>query len=356
MSGIFCTIEEKRGRKRRKIGKHTTAEQETKRYSGRKNTSMKEDSMKYVSVGTTDVQASAITQGVMRMASKTSDEATAITETALEVGINFFDTADVYTDGESSRKLGEALHNLHVDRESIYLQTKVGIVSDKETGAISYYDFSPERIRERVEFELTNLRTDYVDFLLLHRPDTLMEPEAINEVFLELKESGKVRHFGVSNMSPWQVEFLQNGLDVKLEANQLQMSLAHSGMVDQTFFTNMMDTRSVDRDGGLLDYSRLRSMTIQAWSPVQKGFFGGVFIDDPEYANLNGVLEDLAGKYSVTKNAIAAAWLLRHPAHMQVIVGTMNEHHIREFAQAADVVLTREEWYRLYAAAGNLLP
>ncbi|TCD53827.1 aldo/keto reductase [Alloscardovia theropitheci] len=312
--------------------------------------------MKYIPVGTTDIKASAIAQGVMRMADKTREESAQVVSAALESGINFFDTADVYTDGESSRKLGQSLQDLSVDRSSIYVQTKVGIVTSKETGKITRYDFSKKRILDRVDFELQNLQTDYVDFLLLHRPDTLMEPDEVNEAFALLKESGKVRYFGVSNMSSWQVEFLQNNIDEKLHINQLQMSLAHTGMVDQTLFTNMKDSRSLDYDGGLMDYSRLRHMTIQAWSPVQKGFFGGVFIDDPEYAELNRVLDELGSKYGVSKNAVAAAWLLRHPSTMQVIIGTMNSGRIAEFASGADVVLTHDEWYQLYAAAGNMLP
>ncbi|WP_018142520.1 aldo/keto reductase [Alloscardovia criceti] len=312
--------------------------------------------MKYVNIGTTDISASAIAQGVMRMAEKSQEEAAHITSTALEAGINFFDTADVYTNGESSRKLGQALKDVKVDRASIYLQTKVGIASADETGSVTIYDFSKERIINRVNFELENLQTDYVDFLLLHRPDTLLEPDEINAAFAELKAAGKVRHFGVSNMSVWQTEFLQSELDEKLQVNQLQLSLAHSGMIDQNIYTNMEESRSVDRDSGLLEYSRLRKMTIQPWSPLQAGFFGGAFVDNPKFVELNAELEKLAKKYDSTKNGIAVAWLLRHPAQMQVIIGSMNHERIQQFAQGADVRLTRQEWYELYAAAGNLLP
>ena len=312
--------------------------------------------MKTVSVGRTPVKSSAVAQGVMRMAEKSAAEAEKITAAALEAGITFFDTADVYTDGESSRKLGAALKSLNVDRSSIELQTKVGIIAAEETGSVTVYDFSKKRILDRVDYELKNLQTDYVDFLLLHRPDTLLEPDEINEAFADLKTAGKVRHFGVSNMSAWQTEFLQSELDEKLEVNQLQLSLAHTGMIDQNIYTNMEETRSIDRDSGLLEYSRLRSMTIQAWSPLQAGFFGGTFVDNPEFPELNAKLEELAGKYNSTKNGIAVAWLLRHPSNMQVIIGSMNTQRIAQFAAGADVELSRQEWYELYAAAGNLLP
>ncbi|WP_418969578.1 aldo/keto reductase family oxidoreductase [Alloscardovia omnicolens] len=312
--------------------------------------------MKSVTIGRSDVTASAVAQGVMRMAEKSVSEAEKITATALESGINFFDTADVYTDGESSRKLGQALKNLQVDRSQIFVQTKVGIAAADETGSVTVYDFSKQRILDRVNYELKNLQTDYVDFLLLHRPDTLLEPDEINEAFAQLKAEGKVRHFGVSNMSVWQTEFLQSELDEKLHVNQLQLSVAHSGMIDQNIYTNMEETRSVDRDSGLLEYSRLRHMTIQAWSPLQAGFFGGTFVDNPEFPELNAKLEELADKYNSTKNGIAVAWLLRHPSQMQVIIGSMNTERISQFAAGADVQLSRQEWYELYAAAGNLLP
>lgn len=312
--------------------------------------------MKYITIGTTDITASALAQGVMRMAEKSAEEAREVMQTALKSGINFFDTADVYTDGESSRKLGQALKDLEVDRSSIYVQTKVGIAAADETGSVTIYDFSKKRIIDRVNYELKNLQTDYVDFLLLHRPDTLMEPDEVNAAFEELKAQGKVRHFGVSNMSPWQVEFLQSEIDEKLEVNQLQLSLAHSGMIDQNIYTNMEESRSVDHDGGLLEYSRLRKMTIQPWSPLQAGFFQGTFIDNPQFAQLNDKMAELAEKYSVTKNGIAVAWLARHPAKMQTIIGSMNPGRIGEFAAGMDVELTRQEWYDLYGAAGNLLP
>ena len=306
--------------------------------------------MKYAQLGASGVQASRVALGVMRISEKSPEEAVKIITTAMDCGINFFDTADVYGAGKSSQVLGRALKDAGIARDKVILQTKFGIVAGKR------YDFSKKHLLEALDFELNNLGVDYVDFALLHRPDTLVELDQVAEAFNELQNAGKVRHFGVSNVNPWQAELLQSAVDQKLEVNQLQFGLGHTGMVEQEFHVNMSDASSVDHDGGIIAYSRLKKMTIQAWSPFQYGFFEGVFVDNPKFPELNAKLEELAKKYDSTKNGIATAWILRHPAQMQVILGSMNPTRIQQMAAGAEVTLEAQDWYDLYFAAGNDLP
>ena len=203
---------------------------------------------------------------------------------------------------------------------------------------------------------LSRLGVEYVDALLLHRPDTLMEPEEVAEAFSILASSGKVRRFGVSNHNAMQIELLKTAVTQSLVANQLQFSPTEAGMVTSGMNVNMKNAESVMHDGGLLEYSRIKHMTIQAWSPFQFGFFGGTYIDNENYSALNAKLAEIGEKYGLTKTGAAAAWMLRHPANMQLIAGTMNPTRLTEIARAADVVLTRAEWYEIYRAAGHTLP
>lgn len=306
--------------------------------------------MKFAELGTSGVEASRVALGVMRIAEKSPQEAVSIVNAALDAGINFFDTADIYAKGQSSRVLGQALKDAGIDRSKVLLQTKFGIISGQR------YDFSKQHLLEALDSELTNLGVDYVDFVLLHRPDTLVELDELAETFNELENTGKVRHFGVSNVNPWQVELLQSAVKQKLEVNQLQFGLGHTGMIEQEFHVNMSDASSIDHDGGVLAYSRLKKMTIQAWSPFQYGFFEGTFIDSPKFPELNAKLQELAEKYGVTKNAIATAWILRHPAKIQAILGSMNPTRIAQMAAGADITLEPQEWYDLYLSVGNDLP
>lgn len=309
--------------------------------------------MQYIDIGTSGVKASCVALGAMRMDSKNADEARTIVSTALDIGINYFDTADCYASGESSRKLGQALSDLSIDRSKIYVQTKFGIYRNPETDQITRYDFSKDHLIAALDDELKNLQTDYVDFVLLHRPDTLVDFDELAEAFNELQSSGKVRRFGVSNVNPMQVEMLQSAVEQKLEINQLQFGLGHTGMLRQEMHVNMDDEPSIDHDGGLISYSRLRKMTIQAWSPFQFGFFEGVFIDNPKFPELNEMLQRVADTHGVAKSAIAVAWILRHPAKMQVLLGSMTPSRLKEMAAGADVRLSAQEWYDLYTAAGN---
>lgn len=305
--------------------------------------------MKKIQLGTSNLDVSNIALGCMRMDALTNREAANMIQTALDVGINFFDHADIYGGGKSEEIFSEAIEVNGTKREDIILQSKVGIRDGS-------FDFSKDYIIESVEGILKRLNTDYLDALLLHRPDALVEPEEVAEAFTQLEESGKVRHFGVSNQNPLQIELLKKYVQQDLIANQLQFSIMHTGMIDAGLNVNMKHDPSIDKDGSILDYSRLNDMTVQAWSPFYFGFFEGVFIDHEKFPVLNEKLQEVANKYEVDKSAIAVAWILRHPANIQTIVGTMNTERLKNIAKASYIKLTREEWYGIYIAAGNKLP
>lgn len=303
--------------------------------------------MKYVTIG--GQNASAVSLGCMRMAGLEEKRVDEIIDCALDHGVNFFDHADIYGGGECERLFGEYLKRHKGSRERMLLQTKCGIRKGQ-------YDFSKEHIIRSVEGSLSRLGVDHVDFLLLHRPDTLMEPEEVAAAFDELESSGKVRAFGVSNHNPLQIELLKTAVKQPLVANQLQFSVTEAGMVTSGINVNMKNAESQMHDGGVLEYSRNKKMTIQAWSPFQFGFVQGTFVDNENFPTLNTKLAEIGEKYGLSKTAVAAAWILRHPANMQLIAGTMNPSHLTEICKAADVTLTRAEWYEIYCAAGHCLP
>jgi predicted oxidoreductase len=305
--------------------------------------------MKYIKVPNTDMNASEISLGCMRISRMTNQEITTLINIAMDEGINFFDHADVYGGGKCEEKFSEALGMNSSLREKMILQTKVGIRKDS-------FDFSKEHILEAVDGSLKRLRTDYVDVLLLHRPDALVEPEEVAEAFTILETSGKVKYFGVSNQNPMQIELLRKFVKQKILFNQLQLSITNTGMIDAGINVNMQIDRSINRDGGILDYCRLNEITIQPWSPFQYGFFEGAFLNNPKFPELNQTINALAKDKGVTNTAIAIAWLLRHPAHMQPVIGTTNVQRVKDSCQASGVTLTREEWYQIYLAAGNKLP
>lgn len=302
--------------------------------------------MKRITIGNSALTASEISLGCMRMADLSKEDANKVINTALENGIDFFDHADIYGGGKSEEVFADAIDMNATIREKMILQSKCGIRQ-------GFFDFSKEHIIASVEGSLKRLKTDYLDTLLLHRPDTLFEPEEVAAAFTELEKSGKVRHFGVSNQNPGQIELLKKYVDQELIANQLQFSIMHTGMIDTGFNVNMTIDPSLDRDGGILEYSRLNNMTIQAWSPFQYGFFEGVFLDNDKFPELNKTIDKIAADKGVTNSAIAVAWIQRHPASFQTVVGTMNPGRIADIAKASDVTLSREEWYEIYRAAGN---
>ncbi|MFZ2348171.1 aldo/keto reductase [Lactococcus chungangensis] len=306
--------------------------------------------MKKIKIANTDMTASQLILGCMRINESGKNPVETI-QTAYDHGINFFDHADIYGDGECETIFSKALKETSISRSDIYLQSKVGI----KPGIA--FDFSKQHIIEAVEGSLKRLDTDYLDALLLHRPDTLVEPEEVAEAFSQLEKAGKVRAFGVSNQNPGQIELLKTAVKQPLNINQLQFGLKHTGMIDAGINVNMENQAGLVRDGGILEYSRIHDMTIQAWSPFQYGFFEGVFVgNDEKFPELNARLLELAEQYKVTPSGIAVAFINRHPAKFQTVLGTMTPSRIIEATEAADIVLTREEWYSLYMAAGNILP
>lgn len=291
--------------------------------------------------------------GLMRIAEMADEDIRTLYGAARDAGINVFDHADIYGPPRHGceARFGQAVKLTAAEREQVIIQSKVGIRHP-------FFDFSKEHILASVDESLAALNTEYLDVLLLHRPDTLMEPEEVAEAFDALEAAGKVRAFGVSNHTPLQVELLKTAVRQNLAYNQVQLSITHSPLIAQGVAANMAgQDQSIDRDNGLLEYSRINNMTLQAWSPFQKGFFDGVFLGDREnYAELNDQLEDLAAKYDVTPTGIAVAWITRHPAKMQVVLGTTSPTRVAESAAGSDLPLTREEWYRLFIAAGHIVP
>lgn len=305
--------------------------------------------MNTIKIARCDLDASEIALGCMRIASLSNQDIATLVHTALDEGINFFDHADVYGGGKSEEKFAEALDMTPRLRDTMILQTKVGIRKGS-------FDFSKEHILEAVEGSLNRLRTDHLDVLLLHRPDALVEPEEVAEAFTILHDSGKVKYFGVSNQNPMQIELLTKFVKQPLSINQLQLSITNTGMIDAGINVNMKIDSSIVRDGSILDYCRLKEITIQPWSPFQYGFFEGVFLDNDKFPELNAQINTIAASRGVTNTAIAIAWLLRHPARMQPILGTTNPTRVKDACKASDVKLTRQEWYAIYLAAGNKLP
>lgn len=295
------------------------------------------------------LEVAEISLGCMRIADLSPQEADVHIHSAFEAGIDFFDHADIYAAGKAEEVFGDVLAASPGMRDQLMIQTKCGIRG-------GFFDFSKEHIVSSVENSLKRLKTDYVDVLLLHRPDTLMEPEEVAEAFDQLESRGLVKHFGVSNQNPLQIELLKKNVKQPLLFNQLQLSVMVTGMIDSGFNVNMTNSGSVVHDGGILEYSRLHDMTIQPWSPFQYGFFEGVFLGNEKFPEVNEVINRLAAEKGVADTAIAIAWLLRHPAKMQPVVGTTNTARLLDIAKASDITLTRQEWYEIYRAAGNVLP
>lgn len=300
-------------------------------------------------LGKTEREVSRIALGCMRMASLDNKEAQRLIKTALEQGITFFDHADIYGGGASECRFAAALKELGVAREDIFLQSKCGIRK-------GYFDFSKEHIMRSVDGILSRLETDYLDVLALHRPDALVEPEEVADAFSELKKAGKVRYFGVSNHNAYQIELLQSYLEEPLVVNQLQLSPAHTPLIDAGLHVNMKESAATVRDGSVLDYCRLKNMTIQAWSPFLIDLQKGIFVNHLDYDQLNQTIERLADQYQVSCEAIIVAWIMRHPAKIQTIVGTMRPERLERIVEAEKIVLTRPEWYEIYTSAGNSLP
>lgn len=312
--------------------------------------------MNTIDIGKQGFIGTSIIHGCMRLAGRSVKEADELINTALELGINYFDHADIYANGESEILFGKVLAQNPGMRNNITLQTKCGIVRSGDGKEIVAFDFTKEHIIEALEGSLKRLGTDHIDTLLLHRPDTLMEPEEVAEAFEVLNKDGKIKNLGVSNQNPMQIELLNKYLPQKIKVNQLQFGLGHTGMVDIGINVNMKNDEGINRDSDILHYCRLNDITIQPWSPFQHGFFGGSIIDNPQFPELNAKLKEIADKYGVTPTGMAITWILRHPSIMQPIIGTVNSDRIKMVCDASDIDITRDEWYALYMAAGKKLP
>ncbi|MDR0721637.1 MAG: aldo/keto reductase [Treponema sp.] len=306
--------------------------------------------MRTITVGPSGLQVPVIVVGCMRINKLTKREAEGFVKSAVDMGACFFDHADIYGAGNCERFFAEVIDMNPKIRETIQLQSKCGI-----RPGIGF-DFSKAHVLRSVEASLKRLKTDYLDVLLLHRPDALMEPEEVAEAFGILQSSGKVRHFGVSNQNPLQIQLLQKYVKQPIIINQLQLSITNATMISQGLHVNMPDDAAINRDGSVLDFCRLKDITIQTWSPFQYGLFKGVFLGNPQFLTLNTKIEEIAQKYGVSNTTIALAWILRHPAQMQPITGTMKVERLKDCVKATEITLSREEWYELYLAAGNILP
>ena len=308
--------------------------------------------MRYITLGQYDKELSEIVLGMMRIKDKSVKEVEELVETALSVGINAFDLADIYGRGRCEELLGLVLKNRPDLREKMWIQSKCGIRIEEFT----YFDFSKDYIIKSVDGILQRLKIDHLDSLLLHRPDALMESDQVAEAFDLLYKQGKVRNFGVSNQNPMMMELLKKDVKQPLAVNQLQLSAAFTPGFESGFHVNMEDSQAAMRDGSIFEYCKLHDVVIQAWSVLQFGYFKGNFVGNEKFQALNQVLDRLAIKYGVTSSTIAISWILRYPAKMQAVVGTTNPKHLREVSQAANFSLTRKEWYEIYLVAGNNLP
>ncbi|VKE34591.1 aldo/keto reductase family oxidoreductase [Streptococcus pneumoniae] len=308
--------------------------------------------MRYITLGQDDKELSEIVLGMMRIKDKSVKEVEELVETALSVGINAFDLADIYGRGRCEELLGLVLKNRPDLREKMWIQSKCGIRIEEFT----YFDFSKDYIIKSVDGILQRLKINHLDSLLLHRPDALMESDQVAEAFDLLYKQGKVRDFGVSNQNPMMMELLKKDVKQPLAVNQLQLSAAFTPGFESAFHVNMEDSQAAMRDGSIFEYCQLHDVVIQAWSVLQFGYFKGNFVGNEKFQALNQVLDHLAIKYGVTSSTIAISWILRYPAKMQAVVGTTNPKHLREVSRAANFSLTRKEWYEIYLAAGNNLP
>lgn len=308
--------------------------------------------MRYITLGQDDKELSEIVLGMMRIKDKSVKEVEELVETALSVGINAFDLADIYGRGRCEELLGLVLKNRPDLREKMWIQSKCGIRIEEFT----YFDFSKDYIIKSVDGILQRLKIYHLDSLLLHRPDALMESDQVAEAFDLLYKQGKVRDFGVSNQNPMMMELLKKDVKQPLAVNQLQLSAAFTPGFESAFHVNMEDSQAAMRDGSIFEYCQLHDVVIQAWSVLQFGYFKGNFVGNEKFQALNQVLDRLAIKYGVTSSTIAISWILRYPAKMQAVVGTTNPKHLREVSRAANFSLTRKEWYEIYLAAGNNLP
>ncbi len=306
--------------------------------------------MKLIDFGKSSIKVPQIAVGCMGLAGLSQPEAERFIEFCLENGANFFDHADIYGSGECEKLFGKVLKSNPGLRDKIILQSKCGIVPGK------MYDCSEEHILKAADASLKRLNTEQLDVLLLHRPDALMEPEEVASAFEKLHTSGKVKFFGVSNHKPSQIELIKKYCGLPVTANQLQLSITECNMIANGMEVNMSTPGAADRDGSVLDYCRLNGITVQAWSPYRYGFFEGIYLDNEKFPELNAKLKEIAELYGITPSGVVAAWILRHPAKIQMITGTMKTLRMKEIFNGAEINITREQWYEIYCSSGRILP
>jgi predicted oxidoreductase len=319
--------------------------------------------MRNILLGTSDLNVSQIGYGAMSIGGSWDDTpltnsvrkaAMEVVRTALDAGINFFDHADIYCNGKSEKAFADLWKDRPHLRQDIYLQTKCGI----RFAPPHRFDFSYEHIIASVEESLSRLRTDYIDVLLLHRPDPLVEPEEVARAFDELKSAGKVRWFGVSNHTAAQIDLLRKYLNQPIITNQVEFNLIHTQMLDEGILFNQDNSR-ITRNEGVIEYCRLHNITLQAWAPLAAGRLAGIPRpnDSPHIRKTANLVEQMASEKGVRTEAILIAWILRHPAHIQPLPGTTNPERLRAACEAEHISLTREEWYSLFLAGrGDALP
>lgn len=290
-----------------------------------------------------------ISLGLMRIEHMSVEQVENLVLNAVNHGVNFFDHANIYGQNKCEELFGAVLRKNPTLRSKIVLQSKCGICR-------GYYDSSKEHIIKEVEGSIKRLNCDYLDILLIHRPDALCDYQELNEAFEYLYNKGLVKEFGVSNFNIYQMELFAKYVKFPIKYNQLQFSIIHSYLISQGLYVNMSSDEAVDRSSGLLEYCQTKDITIQAWSPLMASWEHGSFIDNKLYPELNNKLEELSKKYNVKKNAIAISWILTHPANIIPIVGTTSINHLLEMIEGINIKLTRKEWYELYLANGHKLP
>lgn len=309
--------------------------------------------MQTQTIGSSQLKATRLNYGCMGIAGSWSepnfDLAKPAVIAAYEAGFRLFDHADIYNKGRCEEAFGRILREVSEMRDEIVIVTKCGIKFagwGMEEG-VNHYDFSGDHIRKSAEGSLSRLGIEAIDVLLLHRPDVLMDPDEVAAAFTDLRQSGKVREFGVSNFTPSQVRALQSRLPFRLVINQVEI---HPGRLNCF----------VD---GTLGQCLEERITPQAWSPVGRGVYatGGLIpeeVANPEQQmHLLKTLDEIAYGHIVSRTAITLAWLMQHPSKIMPVIGTIKPDRIRESVEADDVTLSRQEWYTIYVAArGERMP
>ena len=287
--------------------------------------------------------------GCMRISNKSIEEVEQLIETSLSLGINHFDHADIYGNGQSEIIFGKALKKLNIKREDIIIQSKSSIKPGVS------YDASYDYIIESVKSILKRLDTSYLDYFLLHRPDPLTDAKEVARAFKFLYDSKMVLNFGVSNFTPMQIEYLNKNSSFEIKIDQIQLSITNSLMIDNAINFNMGNDFSINRTSSILDYAKLNNISLQAWSPFQYGNFSGIFLVTDKFSKWNERIDFYANKYKVSAMAIVIAWLLRIP-NVSPVVGTTNSERLIKIAEAKNIKLLHDEWYDIYLAAGHILP